>query len=119
MSPRRAPGGTQERPKSPQDGSKRRPERAKRRPRPPRTDPGEHPRGPSRPDASREPFGSPVWPHLGAPGASFSSFLGVLVEPRARSARQTKALVEITGQKVFRDRCGPDVQRPLSTQLLN
>ena len=59
------------------------------------------------------------WAHVGAPGASFSSFLGVPFEPRARSARQTKALVEITGQKVFRDRCGPDVQRPLSTKLLN
>ena len=117
--PQARPGKPQERPKSPQDGSKSRPERAKRRPRPPRTAPGEHPRGPSRPDASREPFGSPFWPHLGAPGASFSSFLGVLFEPRARSARQTKALVEITGQKVFRDRCGPDVQRPLSTKLLN
>ena len=117
--PQARPGRPQERPKSPQDGSKSRPERAKRRPRPPRTAPGEHPRGPSRPDASREPFGSPFWPHLGAPGASFSSFLGVLFEPRARSARQTKALVEITGQKVFRDRCGPDVQRPLSTKLLN
>ena len=74
-------------------------------------------RGPK--DASREPFGSPFWPHLGAPGASFSSLLGVLFEPRARSARQTKTLFEITGQKVFRDRCGPDVQRPLSTKLLN
>ena len=117
--PQARPGRPQERPKSPQDGSKSRPERAKRRPRPPRSAPGEHPRGPSRPDASREPFGSPFWPHLGAPGASFSSLLGVLFEPRARSARQTKALVEITGQKVFRDRCGPDVQRPLSTKLLN
>ena len=117
MSPRRAPG--EERPKSPQDGSKSRPERAKRRPRPPRRAPGEHPRGPSRRDASREPFGSPFWPHLGAPGASFSSLLCVLFEARARSARQTKALFEITGQKVFRDRCGPDVQRPLSIKLLN
>ena len=72
-------------------------------------------RAPSRPDTSGEPFGSPCWPHPGAPGASFSSLLGVLFEPRARSARQTKALFEITGQKVFRDRCGPDVQRPLST----
>ena len=112
--PQARPGRPQERPKSPQRSKSR-----KRRPRPPRTAPGEHPRGPSRPDASREPFGSPFWPHLGAPGASFSSFLGVLFEPRARSARQTKALVEITGQKVFRDRCGPDVQRPLSTKLLN
>ena len=59
----------------------------------------------------REPF----WPHLGPPGASFSSLRGVLFEARARSATQTKALFEITGQKVFRDRCGPDVQRPLST----
>ena len=116
MSPRRAPGGTQERPKSPQDGSKSRPERAKRRPRPPRSAPGERTKeAPSRPDASREPFGSPFWPHLGPPGASFSSLLGVLFEPRARPARQTKALFEITGQKVCRDRCGPDVQRPLST----
>ena len=100
-------------------GSKRRPERAKRCPRPPRTAPGEHPRGPSRPDASREPFGSPFWPHLGLPGASFSSLPGALFEPRARSARQTEALFEITGQKVCRDRCGPDVQRLLSTKLLN
>ena len=117
--PQARPGRPQERPKSPQDGSKSRPERAKRRPRPPRTAPGEHPRGPSRPDASWELFGSPFGPHLGAPGAPFSSFLGVLFEPRARSARQTTALVEINGQKVFRDRCGPDVQRPLSTKLLN
>ena len=117
--PQARPGRPQERPKSPQDRSKSRPERAKRRPRPPRTAPGEHPRGPSRPDASREPFGSPFWPHLGLPGASFSSPPGVLVEPRARSTTHTKALFEITGQKVFRDRCGPDVQRPLSTKLLN
>ena len=113
--PQARPGRPQEGPKSPQDGSKSLPERAKRRPRPPRTAPGEHPRGPSRPDASREPFGSPCWPHPGAPGASFSSLLGVLFEPRARPARQTEALFEITGQKVFRNRCGPDVQRPLST----
>ena len=117
--PQARPGRPQERPKSPQDGSKSRPERAKRRPRPPRTAPGEHPRGPSRPDASREPFGNSFCPHLGPPGASFSSFLGVLFEPRARSARQTKTLFEITGQKVIRDRCGPDVQGPLSTKLLN
>ena len=46
--PQARPGRPQE-PKSLQDGSKSRPERAKRRPRPPRTAPGEHPRGPSRP----------------------------------------------------------------------
>ena len=73
--------------------------------------------------AAQTPPGSPSGAHfgliLGGPGPHFSSRLGVLFEPRARSARQTKALVEITGQKVFRDRCGPDVQRPLSTKLLN
>ena len=53
------------------------------------------------------------------PPGSFSSLLDVLFEARARSARQTKTLFEITGQKVFRDRCGPDVQRQLSTKLLN
>ena len=105
MSPRRAPGS----PRSPQDGSKRRPERAKRRPRPPRSAPGEDQRGPKPPRRL----------HLGAPGASFSSLLGVLFEARARSARQTKTLFEITGQKVVRDCCGTDVQRPVSTKLLN
>ena len=113
--PQARPGRPQERPKSPQDGSKSLPERAKRRPRPPRSTPGEDQRSPKPPSASREPFGSPFWPHLGAPGGSFSSLPGALFEPRARPARQTKALFEITGQKVFRDRCGPDVQRPLST----
>ena len=93
MSPRRAAGGPRIGPRAPKTAS--------------------------RPDASREPFGSPFWPHLGAPGASLSSFLGVPFEPRARSATQTKALFEIIGQKVVRDRCGPDVQRPLSTKLLN
>ena len=110
--PQARPGRPQERPKSPQDGSKSCPERANRRPRPPRTQ-----GAPSRPDASREPFGSPCWPHLGAPGASFSRLPGALFEPRARSARQTKALFEITGQKVFRDRCGPDVQKPCPLNL--
>ena len=105
MSPRRAPGGLRSGPRAANRGAHDHPGA-----------PQERTQGaPSRPDASREPFGSPFWPHLGAPGASFSSLPGVLFEPRARSARQTKALFEITGQKVFRDRCGPDVQRPLST----
>ncbi len=124
-SKRSSPGGPNEpqarpgRPKSPQDGSKSRPERAKRRPRPPRSAPGEDQRGPKPPrrlqGALREPMLASSW----APWASFSSLLGVLFEARARSDRQTKTLFEITGQKVFRDRCGPDVQRPLSTKLLN
>ena len=62
-----------------------------------------------------EPPGAHCGLILGPPG----SLLGVHFELHARSARQTKTLVEITGQKVFRDRCGPDVQRPLSTKLLN
>ena len=115
MSPRRAPGGPRSGPRAPKTA----PRGARSAPRGAQDHPGapqERTQGaPSRPDASREPFGSPFWPHLGAPGASFSSLLGVLFEPRARPARQTKALFEITGQKVFRDRCGPDVQRPLST----
>ena len=119
MSPRRAPGGPRSGPRAPKTA----PRGARSAPRGAQDHPGapqERTQGaPSRPDASREPFGSPFWPHLGAPGASFSSLLGVLFEPRARSARQTKTLFEITGQKVFRDRCGPDVQRPLSTKLLN
>ena len=98
MSPRRAPGSLRSGPRAPKTAP-----RAARR-----ATTQEHPRGgPKGPQAaqtpSREPFGSPFWPHLGAPGASFSSFLGVLFEARPRSARQTKALVEITGQKVCRD----------------
>ena len=119
MSPRRAPGGPRSGPRAPKTA----PRAARSAPRGAQDHPGapqERTKGaPSRPDASGEPFGSPFWPHLGAPGASFSSLPGALFEPRARSARQTKALFEITGQKVFRDRCGPDVQRPLSTKLLN
>ena len=106
MSPRCAPGRPRSGPRAPKTaprGARSAPRGAQERTR--QTPP--------------EPFGSPFWPHLGAPGASFSSLLGVLFEPRARSARQSKARFEITGQKVFRDRCGPDVQRPLSTQLLN
>ena len=119
VSPRRALGGPRSDPRAPKTA----PRAARCAPRGAQDHPGppqESTQGaPSRPDASREPFGSPFWPHLGAPGGSWSSLLGVLFEPRARSARQTKTLVEITGQKVFRDRCGPDVQRPLSTKLLN
>ena len=65
--PQARPGRPQERPKSPQDGSKKCPERAKRRPRPTQ-----------RSQAAQTPPGSPYWRHLGAPGASFSSFLGIL-----------------------------------------
>ena len=90
MSPRRAP----------QDGSKRRPAREEA-PKTTQERAQERTKGAQRP-----------------PGPHFRAFLGVLFEPRARSARQTKALVEIIAQKVFRDRCGPDVQRPLSTKLL-
>ena len=70
--PQARPGRPQERPKSPQDRSKSRPERAKRRhPGPPQ----ESTQGaPSRPDASREPFGSPFWLHLGAPEPHFRAF---------------------------------------------
>ena len=109
MSPRRAPGGPRSGPRAPKTA----PRAARSAPRGAQDHPGapqERTQG-----ASREASGSPFWPHLGAPGASFSSLLGVLFEPHARSARQTKALFEITGQKDFRDRCGPDVQRPLST----
>ena len=114
MSPRRAPGA----PGAAQEPPRRHQEPPGARQEAPKTT-QERPRsGPKGPQAA-ETFVSPFWPHLGAPGASLSSFLGVLLEPRARSARQTKALVEITGQKVFRNRCGPDVQRPLSTKLLN
>ena len=49
--------------------------------------------------------------------ASLSSLLDVLVEARARPARQMKTLFEITGRKVFRDNCGTDVHWPVSTKL--
>ena len=83
MSPRRAPGG-------PRSGPK------KRRPRPPQA-------------ASREASGtgSPFWPHLGAPGASFSSLLGVPFEPRARPARQTNGRNHLSKglSRPLRSRC--------------
>ena len=115
MSPRRAPGGPRSGPRAPNTA----PRAARSAPRGAHDHPGapqeRSKRSPSRPDVSREASGSPFWPHLGAPGTSFASLLGVLFEPRARPARQTKALFETTGQKDLRDRCGPDVQRPLST----
>ena len=117
--PQARPGRPQEGPKSPQDGSKSLPERAKRRPRPPRSTPGEDPRGPKPPRRLQEALREPMLVSSWGPRGSFSSLLGVLFEPRARPARQTKALFEITCQKVFRDRCGPDLQRPLSTKLVN
>ena len=115
MSPRRAPGGPRSGPRTP----KSRPERAKRRPRPPRSTPGEDPRGPKPPRRLQGGLREPILVSSWGPRGSFSSLLGVLFEARARSARQTKTLFEIIGQKVFLDRCGPDVQRPLSTKLLN
>ena len=109
MSPRRAPGAAQEPPRRLQELPGARQEAPKttqeRGPKPPKRLQG----------ALREPILASSW----GPRASFSSLLGALFEPRARPARQTKTLFEITGQKVFRDRCGPDVQRPLSTQLMN
>ena len=71
MSPRRAPGGPRSGPRAPKTA----PRGARSAPRGAQDHPGapqERTQGaPSRPDASREPFGSPFWPHLGAPGAHF------------------------------------------------
>ena len=119
MSPRRAPGGPRSGPRAPKTA----PRAARSAPRGAQDHPGapqERTKGaPSRPDASREAFGSPFWSHLGAPGASFSGLRGVLFEARARSTTQTKTLFEITGRKVFRDRCGSDVQRPLPSPRMS
>ena len=75
MSPRRAQGGPRSGPRVPKTG----PRAARSAPRGAHNHPGapqERTQGaPSRPDASREPFGRSFWPHLGAPGASFSSLL--------------------------------------------
>ena len=111
MSPRRAPGGPRSGPRAPKmapraaRSTQDRPRRAPKGPKPPRRLQG----------ALRELILASSW----APRGFIFEPSEVLFDPRARSARQTKALFEITGQKVFRDRCGPDVQRPLSTKLLN
>ena len=80
---RSAPRGAQEQPGASQEGTKR---------------------VPRAPKVSRSPSGGPrvpFWPHFWGPEASFSSILGVLFEARARSARQSKTLFEIIGQKVL------------------
>ena len=59
----------------------------------------------SLPEPSRVPF----WPHFGPPGGSFSSLLDALFEDCARPATRSNAQFEITGKKVFRGRCRPDV----------
>ena len=69
---------------------------------------------PKTPPTGPPPFGGlwcSFWPHVGPPGASFSSLLGVRFEARARSATQSKTLFEITGQKLLRDRCGPEAHK--------
>ena len=75
MSPRRAPGDPRSGPRAPKTApraARSAPIGAQDHPGPPQ----ERTQGaPSRPDASREPFGRSFWPHLGAPGASFSSLL--------------------------------------------
>ena len=119
MSPRRAPGGPRSGPRAPKTAQ----EPPGARQEAPKTT-QEHPRrGPKGPHAAQTPPGSPSGAHfgliLGPPWPHFRAFQAPLFEPRARSARQTKARIEITCQKVCRDRCGPDVQRPLSTKLLN
>ena len=103
--PREAPGAAQEPPRRLQAPPGARQEAPKT----------EDPRGPKPPRRLQEALREPILASSWGPRGSFSSLLGVLFEPRARPARQTKALFEITGQKDFRDRCGPDVQRPLST----
>ena len=119
MSPRRAPGGprsSQEQPRSLQEPPGARQEA-------PKTTQERSRRGPKGPQAAQTPPEMPSGAHFGLilapPGGPFSSPPGVLFELRARSTTHTKALFGITGQKVFRERCGPDVQRPLSTKLLN
>ena len=102
--PREAPG----RPRAPKTA----PRGARSKPRGAQDHPG------AEPNASKEPFESPFWPHVGSPGLHFRAFEASFFEARAQSATQTNTLFEITGQKVFRARCGPDVQRPLSTKLL-
>ena len=82
--PQARPGRPQERPKSPQDGSKSRPERAKRRPQPPRSTPGEDPRGPKPPrrlqGALREPILASSWGPR-----------GLIFEPSRRPFRASRA----------------------------
>ena len=69
MSPRRAPGGPRSGKTAPRAARS-----AKRRPRPPRSAPGEHPRGPKPPrrlqGAIREPILASSWP----PGPHFRAF---------------------------------------------
>ena len=92
---------SQERPKRPQDGPKSALRAARSAPRGAQEQPGAHQKGPKR---AKRPFGTPPGPILalfwGGRGI-ISSNLAVLVEARARSARQSKTLFEITGQKVF------------------
>ena len=99
---------SQERPKRPQDGPKSALRAARSAPRGAQEQPGAHQKGPKRgpghPRSAKRPFGRPPGPILasfwGARGL-ISSNLAVLFEARARSARQSKTLFEITGQKVF------------------
>ena len=99
---------SQERPKRPQDGPKSALRAARSAPRGAQEQPGAHQKGPKRdpgrPRSAKKPPGTPPGPILasfwGARGL-ISSNLAVLFEARARSARQSKTLFEITGQKVF------------------
>ena len=103
--PQARPGRPQERPKSPQDGSKSRPERAKRRPRPPRSAPGEDPRGPKPPrrlqGALREPILASSW-----------SPQGLIFELSRRPFRASRA-VRSTDESTGRNHWSKGLSRPL------
>ena len=103
--PQARPGRPQERPKSPQDGSKSRPERAKRRPRPPRSAPGEHPRGPKPPrrlqGALREPILASSWGPR-----------GLIFELSRRPFRASRA-VRSTDESTGRNHWSKGLSRPL------
>ena len=103
--PQARPGRPQERPKSPQDGSKRRPERAKRRPRPPRTAPGEHPRGPKPPRRLQ----GALWELILA--SSWGS-RGLIFEPSRRPFRASRA-VRSTDESTGRNHWSKGLSRPL------
>ena len=108
MSPRCAPGRPRSGPRAPQDGSKRRPERAKRRPRPPRSAPGEDPRGPKPPrclqGALREPILASSW----APR-------GFIFEPSRRPCRASRTVYH-THESTVRNHWSKGLSRPLRSR---
>ncbi len=103
LSPRRAPGGPRRAPGGQEPLS--RPERAKRRPRPPRTAPGEHPKGPKPPRRLQGAFREPILAASWGPQ-------GLLVEPSRRSFRGSRA-VRSTDENTVRNHWSKCLSRPL------